>query len=185
MDIKHPLSAHKTGLTTWQQPYSNLNTLSLVFFCMSNTNSTLEKEADSSEDRLKCFPAHYSDARQADWRSDRWASSCITGMDMKGSPVPGPILIRPHWSELLFINHALSTEVCAAFIGYLVSSLLSFTATTALFCLQWTRHYSRYSGPFLYRCKSCHIQWDVCIEDAEGLRIHIHSFFSKGQKKIL
>ena len=120
--------------------------------------------------------------RQADWRSDRWASSCITGMDMKGSPVPGPILIRLHWSELLFINHALSTEVCAAFIGYLVSSLLSFTATTALFCLRWTRHYSRYNGPFLYRCKSCHIQWDVCIEDAEGLGIHIHSFFSKGKK---
>lgn len=127
-----------------------------------------------------------ADMWQADWRSDRWASSCITGRTWRGALCQvlfsyGRIDLS---SSLLTTHLTHKSRLLSSFP--LLPHVLTFinTATMALFVSAEQDIIPATMGPFdsQYKCKSCHIQWDVCMEDAEGLRTLIHSLFSKVTK---
>lgn len=109
--------------------------------------------------RGKRFAAHHSPTKHVTvWRGDGRASSCITGRTWRGGRrglLSGPILKqRRHWSELLFINHALKTRVCVAFILPSAPSRSHFyhCCNCGALCLCRARHWCRYNGaPFIQR----------------------------------
>ena len=155
-------------------------------FVQKHNEQRFTRRPDSSGDyqaggcRGKCFPCTLF-----------WQQTCDVVMDEplhvseaghEGSALPGPIRTRSHWSELLFINHALNTEVWRSFHPLLrfLSSTFIITPTVALFVCAEQDITPAAVGPFdcQHKCEIRQVQGDVCVGETEA-RWHINSLLTQ------